>query len=62
MADNSFKISKGLTLKGQAAAPANPVNGDMYYDTTLQQFRVYQNGAWQGLSGTSTYARIFLNQ
>lgn len=33
-----------------ATRPAAPVNGDTYYDTTLQQFFGYQNGVWVAFS------------
>lgn len=46
MSDNFFKIAKGVTLKSQSAAPANPQNGDMYYDSTFNKFRKYENGTW----------------
>lgn len=56
MADNFYKISKGISLKGQSSN-ANPVNGDMYYDTSINKFRFYENGAFatlgSGGSGTS---------
>jgi hypothetical protein len=51
MADNHFKINKGVTLNPQAGAPANPTNGDIYYDTSLNQFRKYEAGAWSAFSG-----------
>jgi hypothetical protein len=31
-------------------APQSPQNGMIYYDTTLNLFRVYENGQWQALS------------
>ena len=34
--------------------PAAPVNGDTYYDTTLQQFFGYQNGVWVAFSAGSS--------
>ena len=54
MADNHFKIHKGTTHAPQASAPANPTNGDIYYDSTLNRFRGYENGVWVDVtSGTS---------
>jgi hypothetical protein len=32
------------------AAPANPKNGMMYYDTTTNTVKVYSNGTWKSLS------------
>ena len=49
MADNHFKVHKGLTIAPQSSEPANPTNGDIYYDSTLNQFRKYENGAWTSL-------------
>jgi hypothetical protein len=46
MADNGFKINKSINLNPQAGAPANPVDGDFYYDSTAQSFAYYHNGSW----------------
>lgn len=46
MADNSFKIEKSLSLKPLAAPPNNPINGDMYYDSTIPALRCYFDGVW----------------
>lgn len=46
MADNSYKINKSVNLNPQAGVPANPINGDFYYDSTFQSFAYYHNGSW----------------
>lgn len=46
MAKNFFKTSKGLSIGSLTAPPADPQVGDIYYDTTLNQFQRYENGAW----------------
>lgn len=51
MADNSFKIDKSLTLNPQASDPANPQNGDIYYNTTTG-FRKYEAGSWSSLGSS----------
>jgi hypothetical protein len=64
LADDFFKVSKGLSLKGRATEPANPTNGDVYYDTTLMQLRAYVDGAWVDLGasgGAGGYAKTFIN-
>lgn len=59
MADNHLKIHKGLTKAPQAGAPANPTDGDEYYDATLNVFRFYENGAWKDLgSGGSGFKNL----
>lgn len=50
---NHFLVNKGLTLTNQTSAPSNPVNGDIYYDATLQVFRFYENGQWINLGSGS---------
>lgn len=60
MADNHFKVDRGLSIRPQASAPSNPTNGDIYYDSTLLKFRKYENGAWSdfGSGGTSSSSGI----
>jgi hypothetical protein len=41
-----FQINKGLSLFNQSSAPSDPVNGDQYYDSTLNTMRFYINGTW----------------
>lgn len=53
MGDSHFKIHKGTTHAPQASEPSNPTDGDVYYDSTLNKFRAYQNGAWTDLIGGS---------
>jgi hypothetical protein len=63
MANNFDKNRNGISLGNLPSAPANPLNGDLYYDTTLQQFQKYENGAWSGMgSGTFAPSSIFLEQ
>ena len=42
-----------LTLSSLSSAPSSPVVGDMYYDTTLQKTRAYQDGGWTAVDGTA---------
>lgn len=53
MAVNHFKINKGISLVPQASSPGSPSNGDIYYDSGLNKFRKYENGAWGDFGGTS---------
>jgi hypothetical protein len=46
MAINFMKVKNGITFLPQSSAPGSPQNGDLYYDSTLNKFRFYQNGAW----------------
>ena len=52
MAANFFKVNKGLTLAPQPSEPSGQ-NGDLYYNTTLNRFRQYQNGSWKDLGSGS---------
>jgi hypothetical protein len=40
-------------IQNLASAPGTPVNGLIYYDTTLNQFGCYQNSGWIYLSAAS---------
>lgn len=59
MGDSHLKIHKGVSFAPQATEPANPINGDIYYDDTLNQFRMYKNGAWSVL-GSGSVSGIIL--
>lgn len=42
----------GLVPESSATAspPASPVNGQLWYDSTLNRLKIYENGAWQNAS------------
>ncbi|MCL2451291.1 collagen-like protein [Candidatus Saccharibacteria bacterium] len=44
--DTSDSTAVALVLDSSTVAPSNPKNGMLYYDTTLNKFRCYENGAW----------------
>lgn len=49
---NALNLKGGaLGLANLASAPSNPINGQMYYDSGLNKFRVYENGAWVNAVG-----------
>ncbi len=54
MADNHKKIAGGITLVPQASEPANPEDGDIYYDSTLNKFRRFENGSFKDFASAST--------
>ena len=56
MADNGFKINKSINLNPQTSAPDNPVDGDIYYDSTAQSFAYYHDGAWANFDSVGTVA------
>lgn len=60
MASNFFRLNKGLTLAPQASEPAG-TDGDVYYNSALGKFRVYQNGAWQDLVSGSGGSKNYLS-
>jgi hypothetical protein len=64
MSDNFQYVKNGINLGSLPTAPANPRNGDIYYDTGLNTFRGYVNGVWVSIpgSGSSTPNPITLTQ
>ncbi len=54
MADNGFKINKSANFNPQSGAPANPIDGDFYYDSTAQTFAYYHNGSWANFDSVGT--------
>ena len=55
-ASGTVSIANGmlLALGQRTAVPTNLVNGVMYYDTTLNKFRCYENGAITNCVGGTT--------
>ncbi len=58
MADNGFKINKSANFNPQVTAPANPVDGDFYYDSTAQTFSYYHNGSWANFDSVGSVASV----
>lgn len=52
MITNFFKIIRGLYLNPQAAAPASPSDGGIYYDSVLQKFQFRESAQWKNLGGS----------
>jgi hypothetical protein len=50
MANNSFKVDKGLSLKPQNSSPVNPISGDVYYDQLSDTYSLRQDDKWFNLS------------
>ena len=45
-----FLGGNAVTLPQISSDPGSPANGDMYYNSTSNRVRVYQNGSWQDLA------------
>lgn len=56
MADGGFKVNKSINLNAQTSAPANPVDGDVYYDSTIGSFVYYHAGSWANLDSVGSVA------
>jgi hypothetical protein len=58
MSANFFKIKQGLTLDPQAqygsSDPSPGTDGDIYYNSVLNVFRIFQNGTWQNMGSGSS--------
>jgi hypothetical protein len=57
MSSNFTKIAKGISIGVLTADPGDGQNGDIYYNSTSNIFRKYENGMWLNLSGAS--ANVF---
>jgi len=58
MADNGFKINKSANFNPQAGTPANPVDGDFFYDSVAQSFVYYHNGSWANFDSVGSVASV----
>jgi hypothetical protein len=56
MANNSFKINKSVNFNPQPGTPANPVDGDFFYDSVAQSFAYYHNGSWANFDSVGAVA------
>lgn len=58
MAGNNYNVGGKLVISSQeamtlpklATAPASPVIGDIYFDTTLNGVQIYRSGTWQSVA------------
>ena len=66
MSSGFFRIKNGVSLDAQTAYgssdPSDGVDGDIYYNSTLNVFRVYQSGAWETLLNSTNNTRTLNNQ
>lgn len=47
MAKVFLHVRSGISYQGLSAAPSDPSNGDVYYNTVSNNFQQYINGSWQ---------------
>lgn len=51
MSQNSFKVKKSMVLK-PTSRPSSPEEGEVYYDSSSNEFFIYSNAAWSSLSAS----------
>jgi hypothetical protein len=51
MAINFLRIDKGIRFVPQSSPPTSPQEGDAYYDSTTNSFRVYDGSSWITVEG-----------
>lgn len=56
MADNGFKINKSANFNPQSGLPANPIDGDYFYDSTTHSFTYYHDGFWACVDSVGSIA------
>jgi len=68
MSNSFFKVNKGINLSPQTSTPTNPLEGDIYFDSTQNTLKQYANGAWSsvgsgsGISPWTTSTAYTVNQ
>jgi uncharacterized delta-60 repeat protein len=60
MADNFWKVRHGLTIGSRASDPSNPINGDIYYNSTRNVYRKYEAGAWFDVASNQDSSTILI--
>lgn len=53
MSSNFLTLKKGVRVGLSSSEPVDGQNGDIYYNTTLNKFRKYENGLWSDLDTTA---------
>lgn len=61
MSKNVLKSSAPLRVGTSASNPAAAQNGTIYYNTTDNEFRVYENGQWQDLATKANLQAVDLD-
>ena len=61
MGKNFLNISGGVNVGSLSADPSNPVNGDIYCNSTSSTIKVYENGKWVTLDRTGFGAQQTFN-
>jgi hypothetical protein len=56
--DSSASVLVGLVLDGASSDPATATNGEMYYNTSLNVFRCYENSTWINCTGGPAKANV----
>jgi hypothetical protein len=58
MSLNAMKINQPLRVGLLSGDPSSPENGEIYYNTSTNKFRKYENGAWADLdtAGSGTFS------
>lgn len=54
MALNFFKVSKGVTLKGQSSTPSSAEDGDIYFHSVDNTLYLRKNSIWVDLAAGNT--------
>lgn len=58
---NEFKINSPIVIGSLAADPGVAYNGEIYYNTVANQFKIYQGGSWQTLATGGAAANTALS-
>ena len=53
---NPDGTNSGVNVGGHTADPSSPANGDIFYNSTTNKFRCYENGAWANCIASSSPA------
>jgi len=59
MSKPSVHINDSLVFRPLASAPANPEEGEIYYDSTLVALRQYVAGVWSTLGRSANSSYVF---
>lgn len=57
--NDDIRVNKTFRVGNLASAPSTPINGQIYYNTTDNKFKLYENGSWVEVVQSDAVTSVF---